>query len=354
MTIKKTDRVSNDIQHFSGSAVVIGCSSTQLCEHPYHTNVDEFFSIDVNASIIPDLAADIANLSAEQIAPLRSRFKFTLLEHLPFTAYNNSVHGSPKGLQGFSNMLYITSYDGFIVIIGNPRIQAYRRSIYEQSLKYIESDRNKDIVIIPKNQQATIDEVIQQLKINQTTSGLYSPSIVSNFDNLKFCDLSFDSLPLMQSPNTRLTDIWYSDKVNQSSYQRALNHLFKHIAGARSHGEHLISIGASEKGNVLFKLANDLYHDLETFNQLPVKNRCDAFFQFRTSLSEKLHRDDALLGTHREYWKILIANILIALTGIGAALLAKHYVENRSLFFAKTKSREAISSTHQALQQFLF
>ncbi len=61
----------------------------------------------------------------------------------------------------------------------------------------------------------------------------------------------------------------------------------------------------------------------------------------------KLHLKDDDMAIHREQWKIIVANIAIALTGIGLIALGIQYALNKRCFFAHTQREQLIENIAQ-------
>lgn len=62
------------------------------------------------------------------------------------------------------------------------------------------------------------------------------------------------------------------------------------------------------------------------------------------------HSKDDVMTTHRAYWKVIIANILIALTCIGLIALGVQYATNGHCFYAKTKREKLVDSIEKTTE----
>ena len=49
-------------------------------------------------------------------------------------------------------------------------------------------------------------------------------------------------------------------------------------------------------------------------------------------------------ATHRDHWKVLMTNILIALSGIGLFALGVNYLLTKHCFFAKTNREQYVDN----------
>ncbi|MGL6029951.1 MAG: hypothetical protein ACRC0B_01565 [Legionella sp.] len=91
--------------------------------------------------------------------------------------------------------------------------------------------------------------------------------------------------------------------------------------------------------------------------------------QFKRGFKKVLHEQDHVMNSHRHLWKPIVANLLIALTGIGLLALIGHAIYhavqhggkatvNHSLFFAKTASQQCIDTldaeTNRVAERMLF
>lgn len=91
--------------------------------------------------------------------------------------------------------------------------------------------------------------------------------------------------------------------------------------------------------------------------------------QFKRGFKKVLHEQDHVMNSHRHLWKPIVANLLIALTGIGLLALIGHAIYhavqhggsptiNHALFFAKTASQQYIDNldaeTNRVAERMLF
>lgn len=76
-----------------------------------------------------------------------------------------------------------------------------------------------------------------------------------------------------------------------------------------------------EKAKVAMFLAVELKQALKAFMELSPEQRNQKTLIFKNDFIQKLHSKDHIMSIHREYWKVIVANILIAITGIGLLAL---------------------------------
>ena len=180
------------IEHFHGSAVVVGCGQKGPCKERIHDDLESFYTIDIKDEHHPDFIFHIAgSLPASMI----QRFQLTFLEHLPFSAYNSdSSDMLPTGERGFENILAMTHDHGFIFILGSPLQPNYRKSLHDRGLKYLELSEHA--ILIPKNQHWTLEDIQREIQkshpvIVQTLQKCLGKTLEVILANLSFCTYTF-------------------------------------------------------------------------------------------------------------------------------------------------------------------
>jgi ankyrin repeat protein len=129
---------------------------------------------------------------------------------------------------------------------------------------------------------------------------------------------------------------------------------FQKIQAMHDYGVLLKAQGAS-KGQVGIDLAANLAKMANKFFAQQPEQRNFAEFELR--FSTLLHSKDQEMSAYRIAWGTIVANIAIALTGIGLLLIAGKLIhskvtEGRALFFfekSKTTSEEKIADVQQAV-----
>ncbi len=120
-----------------------------------------------------------------------------------------------------------------------------------------------------------------------------------------------------------------------------------------------------QKGVAVIALADKLQDKICSF----VKNiehfepPIEALEQFKTDFIALLHSEDKVMNAHSRIWKPIVANILIALSGVGLlAIIAKavtHVITakrkedisfNRAFFFARTHSQQNIDNVEHEMR----
>ena len=109
------------------------------------------------------------------------------------------------------------------------------------------------------------------------------------------------------------------------------------------------------KSDTVRDLSQELKERIDEFVMSQGTERPKDIQEFKSGFKLLLHSQDGLMHSHRHIWKPIVANILLALTGIGlVAIIIKATSQaiqpqgnpldpnrtfNHSLFFAKTKTQ---------------
>lgn len=104
---------------------------------------------------------------------------------------------------------------------------------------------------------------------------------------------------------------------------------------------------APEQGKTTVHFALELKRDLKKFVTLAPHEQATQKIYFINSFLDKLHSQDDIMSTHRAHWRVLVANILIAFTGIGLFALGIHYLRTKELFFSETNREKYIANIEQ-------
>jgi hypothetical protein len=135
------------------------------------------------------------------------------------------------------------------------------------------------------------------------------------------------------------------------------NKLFVAIHELKQYGLLLKSQGAS-KGQIALDLASELHIKAGEFFKKEATP--EELKQFQDEFTLLLNSKNDKMAEYRTNWTTIIANIAIALTGIGALFLAGQLLysqandpKGRALFFfqkSKTTSEEKVDEVQQALR----
>lgn len=102
-----------------------------------------------------------------------------------------------------------------------------------------------------------------------------------------------------------------------------------------------------EQGKAALYLGLELKKSLRQFTEKSPIDQRHELNNFKQAFMEKLHSKNKEMAIHRNEWQIIIANIAIALTGIGFITLGIHYALTKQCFFAQTKRQELIQQIAQ-------
>jgi ankyrin repeat protein len=130
--------------------------------------------------------------------------------------------------------------------------------------------------------------------------------------------------------------------------------LFSTLRALKEYGVDLKEKGAS-KGQHAVDLAEALWSKADAY--FKQENTPETYKAFQTEFSQVLHSKHKEMSEYRTSWSTIIANIAIALTGIGALLLVGHLIytkgtQGRALFFfqkSKTTGEENIDIVENAI-----
>ena len=104
-----------------------------------------------------------------------------------------------------------------------------------------------------------------------------------------------------------------------------------------------------EKSVAAMTLSIELYKDLKDFYQNNLMPSSEDKKKFRDDFHEKLHSQDELMSTHRKWWKVIVGNIAVALTGLGLIPLGISLLVRGHGFFNETKSQGIINDMDDKL-----
>jgi len=115
-----------------------------------------------------------------------------------------------------------------------------------------------------------------------------------------------------------------------------------------AYGIYLLSCDA-EKGKLVLLHGLSLKKEVKNFFELSLAEQEQTMPAFKDSFLTHLHSQDAQMGVHREEWKVIIANLAIALTGLGLIALGIQYAATGHGFFASTQRQKLVEEVAQDL-----
>ena len=109
-----------------------------------------------------------------------------------------------------------------------------------------------------------------------------------------------------------------------------------------------------EKARHAMHLASTLKTLLLDFVEKPDGEQQAGLQAFKDVFSTTLHDshlkiDDAALGRHRKAWKVIVANTLLALTGIGLLAIGINLAVHQRFFWQRTRREELRDETEEVL-----
>ncbi|CEG58548.1 hypothetical protein [Legionella fallonii] len=137
------------------------------------------------------------------------------------------------------------------------------------------------------------------------------------------------------------------------SKQVEIDLLFTSIQNMKRHGKTLSLSGSvhGEMVTVLAKKLKKLTQDFITKNENKERHEID-FSDFKNNFIKQLHSKDPEMAVHRQWWKVVTANILLALTGVGALfIVVRSLAQGKpSFFFDKTQREKNIIDVDSNIQ----
>jgi hypothetical protein len=146
-------------------------------------------------------------------------------------------------------------------------------------------------------------------------------------------------------------------KGNSLKNSKEIKKLEQAIENLKQYGTSLRK-KSPEKSNAAITLSSQLKDKLNKFIENGNEKTMTAwsFLLFRKEFKTKLHSQDKLFAHHRAYHRVIIANVAIALTGVGTlALLGKFLyslaTEKKAVgFFDKTNGQQSIKKIESTLE----
>lgn len=132
--------------------------------------------------------------------------------------------------------------------------------------------------------------------------------------------------------------------------------LYEQINAMADYGKTLEKID-KPKGEIASTLADQLNDKLTLFLSTHESPTPEEESKFRTEFKELLHSKDEEMSTHRARWKPIVANIALALTGIGTLALiiqlaySKYKTGKFLLFWDKTKRQGLVDAMDEPLEK---
>nr|HAT8713574.1 DnaJ domain-containing protein [Legionella jordanis] len=123
-----------------------------------------------------------------------------------------------------------------------------------------------------------------------------------------------------------------------------LNH---HLNQMVAHGLYLLSCDPV-KGKTAMLLALELKQDLKAFYEKPTEEQIAIKDAFKQSFLKKLHSKDGEMSTHRERWKVILANVAMAFTGLGLFAIGVNLLIHKQGLFTQTKREKLLKAVEKS------
>lgn len=131
---------------------------------------------------------------------------------------------------------------------------------------------------------------------------------------------------------------------------RELSLLIKRLEEMHHYGQRLKD-SAPAKSDAVISLAVKLYDDLKNHYQSDSHLVRKAHKDFEFNFKQTLHSQDDMMDEHRKYWKVVVANIALALTVIGALAVGISLLVRGHGFFNETQSQRMVTDLHEEINK---
>jgi hypothetical protein len=146
------------------------------------------------------------------------------------------------------------------------------------------------------------------------------------------------------TPGDGLDFLWTGDTEKLQALGLRIDEMFAYGISLLCHDK--------DKAETVFLLAIGLKKSLKNHYSKPLEEQRTTEQQFKTEFTQCLHSQDAAMSDHRDYWKVITANIAIALTGVGLLALGVQYFKTGHCFFEQTKRQQLLGTIEESwLQQ---
>jgi len=185
-----------------------------------------------------------------------------------------------------------------------------------------------------KPQEVCVFTTEVQEKENNPQISLYRPNETIQLSAAGLSFLTKEELALQKIRDAEIQKTQDKDLLIKLKTNPSLLKLFNSIQQMERYGMYLQTIKTT-KGNTVIDLAHQLNDKLELFliNSIKKQPSPTQLLTFQKEFKHLAHSKDRILSDHREQWKPIVANILLAFTGVGFLLIiAKDRERNNFLF----------------------
>ncbi|MDR3476905.1 MAG: hypothetical protein P4M14_02600 [Gammaproteobacteria bacterium] len=155
--------------------------------------------------------------------------------------------------------------------------------------------------------------------------------------------------------------IWpYDTQKDWNRHDGIIQDLFKKI-DAMGHYGVLLTKEDKPKGQAVIKLARGLRREASFFfikNHETPEKASEALVSFQKRFLDIIKKKDNEMEIHRKKWKCVMANLMIAITGIGALAqivnlaYSKYVTGEATLFFSKTTRHSKLEKIEKTINRF--
>lgn len=131
---------------------------------------------------------------------------------------------------------------------------------------------------------------------------------------------------------------------------RELSLLIQRLKEMHHYGKSLTD-SAPAKSDAVISLAVKLYDDLKNHYQSDSHLVRKAHKDFEFNFKQTLHSQDDMMDEHRKYWKVVVANVALALTVIGALAVGISFLVRGHGFFNETQSQRMVTDLHEEINK---
>jgi hypothetical protein len=183
-------------------------------------------------------------------------------------------------------------------------------------------------------------------------------NLLNKFNEVESCSTS--TLKQLSEVASKI-EVYRTNTHKRQAMRNKFVDVLKKIEVMRNAGNYLrLWNDDPSKGRAIITLSDTLETRIASFVNAIGSETPQTLAAFDSDFKRLLHTQDKLMNEHRAIWKPIIANVLIALTGIGLIAIAikassqaikprgnaedPSRMFNHSLFFAKTRTQEQLEN----------
>lgn len=182
-----------------------------------------------------------------------------------------------------------------------------------------------------------------------TNTSLLTKELVSEQEQMESIHANSTSPILHAEPQLTQEEL---DNYDFNAWQapKELSALRASIKAMHTYGLRL-KTACPQKANAAMQLAVELTNDLQNYYEMAAEARNEE--AFKNEFHTKLHSQDELMSTHRNYKMVVLANIAIALTGLGLAVIVVSLLVRGHGLYNSTQGQNKVNDIDQQLDKSL-